>query len=429
MGETELKLKEARENAVLTVAMRGNAQKTTSIIERDTRQTDGVVNDWLKRKVAQTHLLKAKLERTIHALSEEMSLLHQRRAKAADLLRGQRLPLDKAQHRLRSRGTLRPERENIHDPVQDALIAEAADAQRCLDQLQQWCDEMSTTHEQMQLAKVALREDLVDKAAALELDRSCLAVPGDTAEANNHLRRTLTQAVATAASLSADATDAGEVRHLAKSSATHPSQWKRQTTANIDNALVLMRDSVKLRRRVQLYGRQAQQNTAVRGENTCRELEAKIHQTARLASRLQTRLHSIDQELADIARQKDVIQESLADKRTPLHTCARRLALRRKRPAREAVRDDVEVSLQAQLDRLVRNSQSLEKQHEALVGRERELRRLRDELAHDKHDKDQAREIDAALLALDPPSRAATPSLAGSIAGPSPFASVQRASR
>eukprot|EP01062_Namystynia_karyoxenos_P009323 TRINITY_DN132_c0_g2_i1.p1 TRINITY_DN132_c0_g2~~TRINITY_DN132_c0_g2_i1.p1 ORF type:complete len:549 (+),score=182.96 TRINITY_DN132_c0_g2_i1:115-1647(+) len=428
MGATERRLEQARETAQQTHSLRQGAQKTTGLIERETRETHGCVNDWLKRKVEQTLNLKQKLERTVAQLSEEMDLLQQRMQRAAELLQMQRAPLAKAQHRLRVRGTRRPTRENIHDPVQDALIQEAADVQAALDQLKQSCDDMSMTYEQMALCKASLRQDLADKTAALELDTSCLAVPGGKGrpavgspgkgfESSSWLRKTLADAVGSADLFSSadPVASAGDVRHLARQSATHPTQWKMSTEANINAAVTLMSESRQLRRRVQLYAKQALQSTSLRGERTCQELEAKIRHTSKLASRLQRRLDDIDQELADISQQRAAIQNALQEKEAPLHVCARRLALRRQRPQRETVRDDAEISLQAQLDRLVRNCKQLEDQYAALCAREQELRQLRAELDEDKRDKERARELDTELLTLDPV--VARPSLRGSQVG------------
>lgn len=183
-----------------------------------------------------------------------------------------------------------------------------------------------------------------------------------------------------------------------------------------------MRDSRHLRQRVTQFSKQAVQSNTLKGERTCQELEAKIRHTAALSTRLQSRLDEIDQELADVRAQQASIHAALQDKQAPLHVCARRLALRRKRPERERVRDEAEITLQSQLDRLVRNCRHLEEQSAALVNREKELLQLREQLDMDRRDKESARDLDTELLTLDPGSVVGAPAVRNKPSfSPSPF--------
>eukprot|EP01062_Namystynia_karyoxenos_P001694 TRINITY_DN1057_c2_g1_i1.p1 TRINITY_DN1057_c2_g1~~TRINITY_DN1057_c2_g1_i1.p1 ORF type:complete len:531 (+),score=192.98 TRINITY_DN1057_c2_g1_i1:81-1595(+) len=438
--QTVQRLRAADETANSAVSARNTAQKTSATVGREVQQAHGAVNAWLKQKAQHTLALKLQLEKAIAVVSEESTILLQQRKQVEEQLMLQRTPLAKAQHRLRQRQLRRPQRENINDPVQEALQQEVAEAERGLQMMNAGFSEMSQTLEQLQLCKRMLREDLEDKSKALEVDNSCLAAPAfaDNVFAGQRrrpplaplgfVRKTLANALEEAAAAGVPPTvtgSNGDVRQLAKQSATHPEQWKKETKDKCAAAAALVGDSRKLRARALSLTQQAAGRTRNRGERTTQVLEERIRQTTSLAVKLQARLDDVDQELADIAAQRVAVTSALGEKHAPLHTCARRLALRRHRPTRETVRDDAEIDLQTQLESLVHNCKHLEVQHRLLEERERELRRLRGELESDKWDKEMARELDTELLTLDPvalggPAEGSRPSTPASVSASSP---------
>eukprot|EP01065_Artemidia_motanka_P052649 TRINITY_DN9566_c0_g1_i2.p1 TRINITY_DN9566_c0_g1~~TRINITY_DN9566_c0_g1_i2.p1 ORF type:complete len:505 (+),score=34.46 TRINITY_DN9566_c0_g1_i2:71-1516(+) len=404
---TEQRLKAADSNAEASVILRNTTQNAHVGIDRETRQAHGSVNERLKRKVSQTLSLKRRLECLLAETSEEISLLTQHRQHAMELVQHQKAPLAKAQHRLRARGTRRPERENIHDKVQDALMDEAGDVQRTIDHVKHGVAEMTITLEQMLLAKATLKRDLEDKTESLDLDKQCLSLAADNVSETGKVdpigfvRRTLAAAVAAADDMAADPASAG-TRQLTRESKTHPAEWRASTEDALNAARTLVLDSRKLRKRVSLFCKQSLHSSSQKAERTTQALEHKIKHATRLTTGLQARLDDVDQELSEVVQQRSAISAALNEKYAPLRTCAKRLNLRRQRPCREAVRDEAEVHLHTQLDSLVRCCRELEEQYRSLSAREAELKRLRRDLESDRSDKERARDLDTELLTLDP---------------------------
>jgi len=412
-GATQRTLRQALSSKDAAAQARGAAVVLGSTSKRETRDNSDRVSESIRKKIAMTEGLKAKLEKAIAMLSQEMHMLTVRRRRTVELLTAQQGPLAKARHRLRIRRQRRPARENFHDDVQEALVEEASDLQRAVDQLLSGKGDCSVVLDQMAMCKAALREDLADKVESLRLDKMCLSIQAEDAPKGLEPRTVVSQALSSAM-ISPEVTVAGDssVRHIIVPSQIPVNSWKGNTEHNIERAAELVREAQQLRQRVASFSKSALESNTIKGERTRMQLETKIGQTEGLSNKLQTRIQELTDEVLDTQRERAHVAAQLAAKEQPLNTCIRRLALRRARPAREAVRDETEMALQNQLSRLVQSCQKLTDRQTALVKREHELRRTRADLEKDRVDKESARAIDADLLALDPGTP--EPSISGS---------------
>eukprot|EP01062_Namystynia_karyoxenos_P074814 TRINITY_DN71845_c0_g1_i1.p1 TRINITY_DN71845_c0_g1~~TRINITY_DN71845_c0_g1_i1.p1 ORF type:complete len:485 (+),score=184.25 TRINITY_DN71845_c0_g1_i1:69-1523(+) len=410
-GATERSLQKALNKQDVASQQRALARVSSDSAARETRENSSKVMGALRRKVGQTEHVKEQLERVLATLCQEMHLLDLRRKHTVEQLTAAQGPLNKARHRIKVRRHFRPQRECVHDPVQEALEEESSDLSRAVDQLTSNRGNISRVLDQMAQCRDCIRADLADKVSALEVDKACLAVPAKVAEEPvdpcGFVRRTLQAAVVGATPRTEvvrfeGAATVADQRHLVRPSLTPPAQWRRGSEVNIEWAEELLRESRQLRHKVARYSRQAVESNSVKGERTRIEFAEKIAKTGELSEKLNSRVQELTDELEGTRRERSTVAHALSQKEQPLNACLRRLALRRGRPWREATHDTPEIALQSQLSRLVESCRTLQTEEHRLARREAVIHRLRTDLDRDRLDKEIARDLDAELLAIDP---------------------------
>eukprot|EP01063_Lacrimia_lanifica_P022324 TRINITY_DN29966_c0_g1_i1.p1 TRINITY_DN29966_c0_g1~~TRINITY_DN29966_c0_g1_i1.p1 ORF type:complete len:557 (+),score=212.02 TRINITY_DN29966_c0_g1_i1:71-1741(+) len=139
-----------------------------------------------------------------------------------------------------------------------------------------------------------------------------------------------------------------DLHQLQKRSTQDPQAWRKNTLARVDEAMALVHDGQQLRKLSQ-----QRTNHATRILRQCEErLRLHTEQQARKSQKASESLiakhKEADRRLMEIRKAKDLIQNTMREKKLPLEQCVKRLALRKGRPANETVADAAELGLHSQ---------------------------------------------------------------------------------
>eukprot|EP01065_Artemidia_motanka_P048146 TRINITY_DN7704_c0_g1_i1.p1 TRINITY_DN7704_c0_g1~~TRINITY_DN7704_c0_g1_i1.p1 ORF type:complete len:502 (+),score=208.78 TRINITY_DN7704_c0_g1_i1:154-1506(+) len=350
--------------------------------DRQVHDHQSVVNGELKRKVAQTRSLKARLEKQLVATTQELVLQIQERARTKERLDARRRPLRVAEARTRER-LERPSAEQINDAVDRTLRQETQELRSSTEQL---VDLVKTSGEliaRLEHSKRLLQADLLDKTQSLELDLQCLEV------------RQTDGLSAMQSMMNESAT------MVAQRAPNLPHKWKTSTVQLIAESSELEQRSARLRKAIQKAVQAVQISNAQAKLLTDDALRTKVKQTNALHTQLLDNLRAVNAELDELLRNRDQIQRTLDLKQGPLNVIRQRLAIRKRRPEREAVRDSVEEALEEELRKLKGTMDSLQDKLLACNAEASRLETLKRQLELDCRNKGFALQHDRRALQID----------------------------
>lgn len=182
---------------------------------------------------------------------------------------------------------------------------------------------------------------------------------------------------------------------------TSPERWSSSSHHTMGRACNEESDAARIRAegdRTQSYTNQIKQQ---RFDGSNSALQCKLSDLERVAFDLSKHAEQVDQDHATLLCEHDTVQAALDAENVPLNVIRECVALRKERPPRELVRDDVEYEFQM-----------LEKEHmetcalyqQTLFACNNELKRLDDIRAKLQYDIDQKNEtiqLDAQVLGMD----------------------------
>merc|ERR1711865_1088108 len=182
---------------------------------------------------------------------------------------------------------------------------------------------------------------------------------------------------------------------------TSPERWSSSSHHTMGRACNEESDAARVRAegdRTQSYTNQIKQQ---RFDGSNSALQCKLSDLERVAFDLSKHAEQVDQDHATLLCEHDTVQAALDAENVPLNVIRECVALRKERPPRELVRDDVEYEFQM-----------LEKEHmetcalyqQTLFACNNELKRLDDIRAKLQYDIDQKHEtiqLDAQVLGMD----------------------------
>eukprot|EP01006_Ploeotia_vitrea_P044702 TRINITY_DN66853_c4_g16_i1.p1 TRINITY_DN66853_c4_g16~~TRINITY_DN66853_c4_g16_i1.p1 ORF type:complete len:577 (+),score=38.15 TRINITY_DN66853_c4_g16_i1:24-1733(+) len=423
-----------------------SAKLLTKQLKREEQAMDNEVLLQIRKKVSHTVALKAKLEKALSATAGELQTLVSVRNRAQTTLNNHHRPLKLAQTRLHIRSQ-RPDREQVHDELEDALHNEATFLSSSATDVSNGVHKATLLIAQLENCVRDLEHDLGDKTKALELDKLCLTTamdgqqpsslhtgapyhkademwgarpvtptpsslerPGSAYSNVSGLRphtpliAPQNTSAANPASVSMDTLSVAvtpgpaAMRNLTRSSQQHPRTWREQTQALIKHSKDLIAQSVELRRKIARTRKEASECIAKVSTRTTTAGKSKLKQTIMLKQRLATRLNDTEAKITELERQRNSLEELLRSKQQPLLTVQRRIAIRQGRPTRESVRDGAEQALEAQLTTLTRSAQQLQTQLNDVTAKLQQMIRIREGLRHDLNDKIKSLTLDSECL-------------------------------
>ncbi len=149
-----------------------------------------------------------------------------------------------------------------------------------------------------------------------------------------------------------------------------PHTWVRSTEDNLAQARHWLNDSARLRKAIRHAIQEARnvEHDTSRGLNHA--MLSKLASTQRLKDSIEAQLAKVRDEQAKAAAQRAKLASALEAKRGPLAQAKERFALRRQRPCRETVQDDVEAALTREIAHLNAVTSQL---HDKVVSVDKEL--------------------------------------------------------
>ncbi|GBF89478.1 hypothetical protein Rsub_02050 [Raphidocelis subcapitata] len=223
--------------------------------------------------------------------------------------------------------------------------------------------------------RARLGADLWDKGQALSIDEAVLGMHGVGSGGGD---RRASDAAAAPAGPPAAGSAAGGVFGGATAAAVPPAwaaggspggrrRWEGDSSTLVAGAQQLVAESGRLRAKVKqtLLDLSAAVVGSARAVDS--SISDRIRDTRAARAALQERLREVEAEAARAGQEQESLRRSIEEKRAPLEQLRARFDLRRRRPAREAVADEVESALAAEAAGLAAVARQLER-HEAAVG-------------------------------------------------------------
>ncbi|KXZ52634.1 hypothetical protein GPECTOR_9g679 [Gonium pectorale] len=344
------------------------------------------VNKALQTKLSQTEQLKNMLETCLAEVVSEIAELLSTRKRLEE--RGGKVA-DKIgvnSNRLQVRSG-RPTREMTMDDVEKSLLKQqgllgsfAERVNRAIAQARGLQGGVDKEIAALEAVRAKLEADLRDKLEALRVDEAVLSVPVDAG---------------------AEGTLSASFRRAADCTPKTPHSWVRSTEDNLRNAHHWLADSARLRKAILHAVANSRANEHDMSARLNENMMAKVAATRNLREDLQSQLERVRDEQARARAQRASLSAALEAKRGPLAQARERLAVRRARPCREAVNDEVEAALAREVAHLASITQQLSDKISAVDKEISALDASANQLTDNIRDKDEALRIDERMVMLD----------------------------
>ena len=430
VGCTKKKLVAALASADESFKSRAATEQKKMTQRRECKESASRVTALLRRKVGETRAIKERLESAHDSLETEFGVLTNALATNLQLLQAQHEPLKTAKHRLAERATL-PSNNEPADKVQAALAKEIGEVTTSINKLVLVSLDVEALAQQMRNVKLRLTQDISNKEHSIDIDVSCLNLPAPGSDAATspaaadserasvsgvepdggdpkRLTWALQPAAAAATarceeqSLCSYRSSQREFRHVAKLSHEHPREWKVTSERVVGAAASYAEESQRLRKRMRLLHRHIVRNNERFAAQTRAAFDDNLRRIAGVRTAIAARQDRLEDALAGLRGEKEVIHTEILGKDAPLQNCIRRLALRRSRRSKEATHDPAEASLANQMGSLRLQVRELEGILSENVRREKKLNGIRKELDNEMKEREREKTVDEQLLAAQP---------------------------
>eukprot|EP01012_Entosiphon_sulcatum_P055780 TRINITY_DN7828_c0_g1_i3.p1 TRINITY_DN7828_c0_g1~~TRINITY_DN7828_c0_g1_i3.p1 ORF type:complete len:447 (+),score=95.65 TRINITY_DN7828_c0_g1_i3:1670-3010(+) len=378
---TTSRIAEAEVRKSLATRVRNETKQLRALLDSSAQLNQQSVNQQIVTKLRQTEFLCKELDRQLVATTGQRNELADRRANLQNLIEGELAGTAGVARGRAEQRSKRPAAEKVMDEVDQALDEELqllSDSERDLwdaaNRAEQLLDEIDS-------CRIAMNADLEDKRASLELDRKCLAV------------------VPTAAALAAS------LPLMKRDELLDPTQGNEADRKWITDSLLLVQRGASLQQDAQHLGvaieslmAQFRQRANDAASRTTAAFQTKVMQSTRLQLQLQTKLRAVAEEIRMTEEHIQETRNAIQATSEPLQVVTQRLALREKRPVREAIADSLAVLLQREFTALSTRMQQLRDTLQQLESQRRQLVETQEELRFDVHTKSIAQKLDSKCL-------------------------------
>jgi len=362
-------------------ALRDHSKNVQTTLEMRAKSSNNNTQEALKSKLSKVEGLKDLLHVTLEQTDDELAQLRvvQKGLDKAYNQKNRLLELNTKRLNVRAQ---RPDRELVADDVQSKLNGQAKLLQGSIDKINRCIANANSDVSRLLEARERLQQDMNDKLSALEVDEKALNLK--------------------------TADTAGEGT-LQKKVVTYPHNWYKSTEAQVNDARTRQNDSSRLRVAVERMLEDISASEKAMDAALQESLKEKTMLTSSYKGDLERQAEAVRLELGEANKRKLSLEQAIAAKKEPLALARQRYQLRKSRPNRELVHDEVEDALTQEfrdLQVIVQNlEQKLSQVNKEIVQLEANQRRL----AANINDKDQAYQLDAQVLSMQ-----AAASVAGS---------------
>jgi len=335
----------------------------------------------------ETQNFKKKLDARISSLSHQYSNLKAARMSANKLMEDRRGPLRLAEKRVRIRARM-PGPEKINDNVDRSLQKECEDLRNTCASLLTLIKEADSHLGKLDTHRQLMNADLEDKIQSLNVDQRCLEMQN-------------MNAVVSGTEVRVENGVLEEPRGLLDRSPKLPNVWRLGTGQLLQESQELESQADKLRKLILNAIQNFEDSNFTSMTNVHTALKNKVQQSSQLQYNLSKRLQSINEELDQLQEERQQLMANISSKMGPLKVTRDRLAYRKQRPEREAIRDNVEEALEEELGTIKGYLANLQNQLDHVDAEQKRLTTIKSELERDWHNKNQALRLDRKCLALD----------------------------
>eukprot|EP01065_Artemidia_motanka_P030618 TRINITY_DN36669_c0_g1_i1.p2 TRINITY_DN36669_c0_g1~~TRINITY_DN36669_c0_g1_i1.p2 ORF type:complete len:457 (+),score=159.41 TRINITY_DN36669_c0_g1_i1:49-1371(+) len=387
----DVAVRAAKDTASSSAAARVRSLLLRRSADKEVRQQLRSVDGELRRRLTHTCQLRDRLQKRLSGIGAELDAMREASAVVATALFDLRRPLSLAERRGEHRQRRITARELPSDDgsVQRQLSSEVADCRRAAVSLRDLLRDCNASAAEMERIQRLLRQDLADKRKALEVDQECLTSINEPRGDNAPPPTSPTTGVAMPPMWTAV-----KPSHLAYE------QWRSSTLELLGAAGECENASQRLRRAADTLTKRMRQSSTTSAQATACVLRQQLRVDAALRSRVQRQLQQLVGETDALLEDRGRIAAALKEKVEALDVAQRRLRLRKRRPAREAVRDTVEECLESDVLSLEGIRRALERRLRLLDAELSRLTSAKRALEADLADKDEALKLDRDVLRL-----------------------------
>ncbi|KAF5829855.1 Tektin family-domain-containing protein [Dunaliella salina] len=330
----------------------------------------------LRNKIAQTESLKHGLESAVYDLGVEFDACTALRGSLEERMNTVQGKLDLNRSRLQNRDR-RPNRERTMDDVEKQLLNQQQLISSFVEKVNRAISHLDKEMGNIDACRARLMADLKDKANAVEVDTGVLSIGQEGGSEELALRKKQNNVLKT------------------------PQTWTRSSTDNINSARHQIADSTRLRKAIRhiIYNsRQAEHETA-RMLNT--SMMVKLGSTTYLKEDLDRQLAEVREEQHKAEHQRRKLAAALEAKRGPLMQSKERYEMRKARPDRESVQDDVERALAREIAHLHAVTAQINQKANAIDKELENLEVAAATIEDNIRDKESALALDRKMVLLD----------------------------
>jgi hypothetical protein len=344
--------------------------------EKVTGVNDNRVERALKSKMGQTTKLKNMLEETVAKTNLEISKMEAIR-KHLEAEKHKFSTLYARNQERRQQRAHRPGRELVRDMPLKELKRETDVLAKAIEKCDEKLHEVLHSTERLRKLKQLLKNDLVDKHSALEIDRKCLdMVATDNTAAMGTLPESVTSGL--------------------------PFGWKKDTHVTCDATREAQRQAMKVRKGAFHVANRVKNASKDQYDAVQAALNHRMKSVQVVKDSLIDQVSLVEEEIIKLIKVKKELESSIKDKMPPLNLARQRYITRTKRPKRESVFDEVEHALLMQYNELKEVVVELQKRLQTVVGRLTTLKIQKSQFEVNIQDKSNCLNMDNVCAAMAP---------------------------
>ncbi|KAK3243208.1 hypothetical protein CYMTET_47127 [Cymbomonas tetramitiformis] len=362
--------------------VRDHSQSLQNAFEQRAHHSQMSTQEALKSKMGKVGGLKNLLSETLDQTVDELTELQKVRSDLEKALHRKSKQLDLNNKRLQMRA-MRPDRELVSDEVQSKLNNQTRLLQGSIEKVSRCIKNTDQDVERLREAREMLDADISDKDAALNLDNAALTL--------------------TAPDLSLEG-------NLQKKALAYPHNWCKNTEQGVQEARSRQNDAVRLRMAIERALEEAEMLEKQGDQYLQDAFREKTRLTEAIQNDLQSQRDAVLSELGEAKNRKASLEKAIADKKEPLALARQRYQMRKQRPSRELVHDEVE-------DALTQEFKDLQVIVQNLEAKLKQVKKEIDTLESNKHqlelnikDKAKALSLDKQCIQMEVSSQASAAS-------------------
>uniref|UniRef100_A0A7S0QYA8 Tektin n=1 Tax=Pyramimonas obovata TaxID=1411642 RepID=A0A7S0QYA8_9CHLO len=302
-------------------ALRDNSSALQNSFETRAKNSQFNTQEALRSKLQKSESLNGLLTETLNGTEDELAALCRCKEKLEKHLEKRNKALDVNYKRLQLRAQ-RPDREMVADDVQSRLLNQGRLLQSGVDKIVRCLEKTEYDMKKLQEAKDALEADKQDKEQAMQLDQLAL----NLTTPDNVFSMT-------------------DGENLTKKVFSYPHNWYKGTGQGVQDARSIQNDAARLRRAVENMLNESTQAERKMDNMLVNSLRDRTDTTKAVKLHLVNQLNAVRMELKAALKKRSDLNAAIQAKSEPLALARHRYQLRKQRPTRELVHDEVEDAL------------------------------------------------------------------------------------